>query len=202
MLIALGVGFAGYAAWRFAQTFFDHGGDGRDLPGLVRRAGSFGKGAVYGGLALGVVRLLTGGSGDNVDEDEATAGVLGWPAGRWLVFAAAAAIAVAAVWNVYRGFSAKFEDDLRVERMSGRARRWVRRLGAAGLSARGVVFGIAAWFLAKAAHEFDPEEAVGFGGALAKVAAATNGQALLAAVAAGLLAFGLFSLAEGRYRGV
>lgn len=202
VLIALAVGFACYAAWRFAQAFFDRGGEGSDAKGLGKRAGAFGKGLIYAGLAVSIVNLLSGGSGENVDEDETTAGVLGWPGGRWLVFAVALAIAVAAVWNVYRGATAKFEEELRLEQMSWTAQRWVRRLGAVGLTARGVVFGIAAWFLGKAAYEFDPEEAIGIGGALAKLASAGHGPILLGAVAAGLLAFGVFCLAQARYREV
>ena len=59
-----------------------------------------------------------------------------------------------------------------------------------------------AWFLAKAAWEFDAKEAVSLGGALAKLASATHGRWLLTAVAAGLLAFGAFCVAQARYRDV
>jgi hypothetical protein len=202
LLVALAAGFAGYAAWRFAVAFLDRGGNGHDAKGLGKRAGSLGKGLIYAGLAVGIVNLLSGGSGQAADEDETTAGVLGWPGGRWIVFGVALAIAAAAAWNVYRGVSAKFEKDLRLEQMSPGARRWVRRLGAAGLTARGVVFGIAAWFLGRAAYEFDPSEAVGIGGALAKLASAAHGPYLLGAVALGLLAFAVFCLAQARYRAV
>jgi len=54
----------------------------------------------------------------------------------------------------------------------------------------------------KAAWQFDPKEAVSLGGALAKLASVTWGHALLAVVAAGLLAFGLFGLAQARWRDV
>lgn len=202
LLAALAVGFAAYAAWRFAVAFLDRGGNGHDAEGLGKRAASLGKGLLYGGLAVGIVNLLAGGSGEGADENQATAGVLGWPGGRWIVFGVALAIAGAAVLNVYRGVGAKFEDDLRLERMSVSARRWVRRLGVVGLTARGVVLGIAAWFLGKAAYEFDPSEAVGLGGALAKLASAAHGPYLLGAVALGLLAFGLFCVALARYRDV
>src|SRR5918995_5699571 len=39
LLIALGVGFAGYAAWRFVQAFLDRDGDGKGLKGLAKRIG-------------------------------------------------------------------------------------------------------------------------------------------------------------------
>lgn len=203
LLVLVAAGFAAYAAWRFANAFLDREGEGDDPKGLGKRAGDLAKGLLYAALAIGVVRILfradEGSSGEQRAE-EATAGVLGWPGGRWIVFAAAACVAVAALWNVYRGVTRKFEEDL--ELTNSDVRRWVSRLGLVGLCARGVAFGIIAWFLAKAAYEYDPDEAVSLGGALHKLASATYGGALLGAVAAGLLAFGLFCVAQARYRDV
>jgi hypothetical protein len=202
LLVLLAVGFAAYAAWRFATALFDRDNDGDGPKGLGKRAGDFAKGLLYTVLALSVVRILFGADeGGESDADQKTAGVLGWPAGRWIVFAVAAGVAGAAIWNLYRGLSRKFEDDLEVG-TSHSVRCWIGRIGLVGLVARGVAFGIIAWFLAKAAYEFDAKEAVSLGGALATLASATYGHALLAAVAAGLLAFGVFCLAQARYRDV
>ncbi len=55
-------------------------------------------------------------------------------------------------------------------------------------------------FLVKAAVEFDPSNAVGLDGALRKLAQASYGPFFLGLVAAGLIAFGLYSLADARYR--
>jgi hypothetical protein len=202
LLVLLAAGFGAYAAWRFALGVLDRDREGDDPKGLGKRAGDLGKGLFYGALAVSVVRILFGADeGGEKRTDKATAGVLDWPGGRWLVFAVAAGFGIAAIWNLYRGLSRKFEEDLEVG-TSHPVRRWIGRLGLVGLSARGVAFGIIAWFLAKAAYEFDPKEAVSLGGALAKLASATAGDALLGVVAAGLLAFGLFCLAQARYRDV
>jgi hypothetical protein len=203
LLVILAAGFAAYAAWRFAKAFFDRSHEGERPKGLAKRSGDFFKGLFYAGLAVIVVRILFGADERGEERaDRTTAGVLDWPAGRWIVFAVAAGIAAAAVWNVYRGLSRKFEDDLELGEMTPGVRRWVSRLGLVGLASRGVVFGVIAWFLTKAAYEYDPKEAIGLGGALAKLAAAAYGDALLAAVAAGLLAFAVFCLAQSRYRDV
>jgi len=202
LLVLLAAGFAAYAAWRFATAFFDRDNDGDGAKGLGKRAGDFAKGAFYAMLAISVVRILFGADeGGEKDADQKTAGVLGWPLGREIVFAAALGVAAAAVWNVYRGVSRKFEDDLEVG-TSHDVRCWIGRIGLVGLVARGIAFGVIAWFLAKAAWEFDPKEAVSLGGALAKLTAAPAGNALLAAVATGLLAFALFCLAQARWRDV
>jgi hypothetical protein len=87
-------------------------------------------------------------------------------------------------------------------RVSGPRRRLVERLGVVGYVARGVVFGLAGVFLAKAAIEYDPEEAVGIDGALAELADQPFGPVLLGVVAAGLIAYALTCLAWARYREV
>jgi YebC/PmpR family DNA-binding regulatory protein len=50
------------------------------------------------------------------------------------------------------------------------------------------------------AIEYDPSKAVGLDGALARVARHSYGPYLLVLVAAGLIAFGLYSIADARYR--
>jgi hypothetical protein len=66
--------------------------------------------------------------------------------------------------------------------------------------ARVVVFGLVGAFLIKAAVEYDPQKAVGIDGALAKLAQNSYGPYLLGLVAAGLVAFGVYSLSDARYR--
>lgn len=75
-------------------------------------------------------------------------------------------------------------------------------IGTVGIVARGVVFALVGVFLVRAAYQYDPKEAVGLDGALGEIARAPYGPFLLGLVAAGLFAFGLYSLAEARYREV
>lgn len=198
-LVLLAIGFAGYALWRFVDAFLDRKGDGDDAKGLGKRAGAFARGAVYAGLLYTTIAILngSGGGGGSGQTKRTTAGVFDWPGGRWLVLAAGVAVAGAAVWNVYRGLSGKFEDKLRVHGGAETAARW---LGGVGHCARGIVFGIIAWFLAKAAIQFDAKEAISLDGALAKLAHQPYGKALLGVTAAGLLAYGVYCLFEAKYR--
>ena len=80
------------------------------------------------------------------------------------------------------------------------AQRTLETLGVVGLLARAVVFGLIGWFLGKAAVEYDPDEAIGLDGALAKLTEAPYGPLLLGLTAAGLIAYGLFCIAQARYR--
>jgi Domain of Unknown Function (DUF1206) len=57
-------------------------------------------------------------------------------------------------------------------------------------------------WLARAAWEYDPDEAVGLDGALQKLAHQTFGPLLLGVVAGGLVVYGLFYLVKAAYREV
>ena len=63
-----------------------------------------------------------------------------------------------------------------------------------------VVFMLIGIFLVRAAVEYDPKKAVGLDGALATIDHASYGPYLLGVVATGLIAFGVYSLADARYR--
>ena len=84
--------------------------------------------------------------------------------------------------------------------MGGAARRTAERVGLVGHVARGAVFALIGAFLMKAAVEFDPSEAEGLDGALARLAGQPYGQVLLGLTAAGLLAYAAYCVLDARYR--
>lgn len=202
LLAALAVGLAAFALWRLAQGFLDTDDKGDDGKGWVVRASKVGSGIAYGVLFFSALSILmgSGGGGSGTgSEKQTTAGVLGWPGGQAWVLLGAAVIAGVAAWNLYRGVGRRFMKRLHPP---PRMRKAVTAVGAVGLSARAVVFALIAAFLAKAAIEYDPTEAVGLDGALARLAGQAYGPALLFLVAAGLVAFALYCFAEARYREV
>src|SRR4051794_7528378 len=158
-LIVLAIGFAGYALWRLADAALDWRGEGDDASGLAKRGASVAKAAIYVGLLWATVSILrdAGGGGGGGSERKHTGGVLAWPLGRELVFAVALGVAGAAAFNVYRGVTRKFAEKLR--RMDEGTERAAVASGVVGHLARGVVFGLVAWFLAKAAVQYDAQDA-------------------------------------------
>ena len=126
--------------------------------------------------------------------------MLGWPAGTWLVGIAGAVLIGVGLYQGYRGVTKDFLKDSKTEQMSPRVREWIEWIGSFGHLARMVVFGLVGVFLIKAAIDFDPSKAVGLDGALAKLAHNSYGPFLLGIVAAGLIAFGVYSLSDARYR--
>jgi hypothetical protein len=128
--------------------------------------------------------------------------VLSWPAGTWIVGAAGLVLIGVGLWNGYRGIEKKFLKNWMTEKMSATAQSWGSRAGVIGLLARMVVFALIGILVVKAAHDYDPREAIGIDGALQKLVNHSYGSWLLGIVAAGLLAYAVFCLFEARYRKV
>ena len=143
-----------------------------------------------------------GGSSQISKAHETTAIVLSWPAGTWLVGLGGAILIGVGLWNAYRGLARKFEDKWNTGHMGAAARRWGGRAGVVGHLARAVVFTLIGVFVIRAALQYDPKEAIGLDGALQKLASADYGPYLLGLTAAGLIAYGLYCLADARFRDV
>jgi hypothetical protein len=197
LLILVAVGLGGYALWRLARALLGHGPEGSDS-GFDRIA-AFASGVVYAGLCAIAANILLGSAGSG-NAHKTTAGVFSWPAGTWLVGIAGVVLIGVGFYQGYRGVSKDFLNDSKTERMSARTRRWIERIGTVGHLARMVVFGLVGIFLIRAAIDFDPKKAVGLDGALAKVDHASYGPFLLGLIAAGLIAFGTYSLSDARFR--
>lgn len=205
VLIALALGFAAYALWRFVQAVAEEQEPDENAGATwAKRAGYVGRGLIYAGLTFSTVKLLAGAGHESQNEraHKSTAMVLGWPAGRYLVGAAGLTVIGVGCWNLYRGLARKFEDKWRVGRLSPTVRRWGGRAGILGHIARFVVFGLVGVFVTKAAIDYSPKDAIGIDGALQKLAHASYGPWLLGITAAGLVAYGVYCLVDARLRDV
>jgi hypothetical protein len=199
LLILVAIGLGGYALWRLIRALLGHGPEDSDTSS--ERVAALGSGIVYAGLcAISVKILLGAGNSSSGGAQKTTAGVLGWPAGTWLVGFAGAVLIGIGLYQGYRGLSKDFLKDSKTEQMSARTRTWIEWIGTFGHLARMVVFGLVGAFLIKAAVDYNPNTAVGLDGALAKLAHQSYGPFLLSLVAAGLIAFGVYSLSDARYR--
>jgi len=203
LLIALAVGFFGYALWQFVRTFLDRSGEGSGAKGLAKRGHHAVVGAIYVASGAVAVALAVGSrSATRGNERAETARVLDWPLGRWIVGGVGLALVVYGLYNAYKATTEKFRKDLHEGEMGDEMRTGAVWFGVFGHAARGVVFTMVGFFVTKAAIEYDPDEAIGIDGALAKLANETYGTWLLSAIAFGLLAYGLFCLVQARYRRV
>jgi hypothetical protein len=200
LLVALTVALFSLAAWRLLDALLGDPVEGSEAKDRAKFAGL---GIVYLGLAFGalgttIANWSSGSSSSGGGSDtrqQATAAVMELPAGRWLVVAAGLAVIV------FAGISAKRHaiDTEFMQRLDTDAD-WVEPLGRAGYAAKAVTLAIIGWFLVQAGLTYQPDEANGLSAVLQELSGQGWGQLLLWLVAVGLLGYGLFALAEARYR--
>ena len=202
LLIMVAIGLAGYASWRLLRAAVGHGPEAADdtkerIDGVVSGIG-------YAALCVTAVKILagSGGGGGASKPDKATGGVLSWPGGTWLVAIVGAIIIGVGLEQGYKAVKKKFLENSKTGEMSHRVRQGFTALGVAGHLARMVVFALIGYFLIKAALEYDPDEAIALDGALAHLGQSSYGPFLLGTVAAGLICFGAYSIADARFRKV
>jgi hypothetical protein len=205
LLAVVTIGLLAYGLWSFCQTILDVDGKGTDAKGIVTRIGYGVVGIIYVSLAIGAARFEAGlgsvGKSSNASTQDWTARLLNVPGGVALVVLVGLITLAVAATMFYRACKADFREQLRVDDTAGGAvYDWVIWLGRIGYAALGFVFTVIGLFLIIAAVQHNPKEAKGLSGALAALAQQPFGQWLLAAVALGLIAYGVYSLAEARYR--
>jgi hypothetical protein len=100
----------------------------------------------------------------------------------------------------FEAVTAHFREKLNLSGAHVGERRWVVPLGRVGYAALGVVNTIIGIFLIIAALRNNPGQAKGVGGALAEITQRPYGALLLGIVAVGLIAYGVYTFVEARYR--
>jgi hypothetical protein len=199
LLTAVAIGLAGYSLWRLVRAALGHGPEGSDSS--IDRVAALASGIAYGAMCVLAIEILLGaGGGSTGNAKKTTAGVFGWPHGTLIVGIAGAIMIGVGLYQGYRGITKKFLDDSKTAEMSRRTRELISMLGTVGHLARMIVFGLIGIFLIKAAVDYNPRAAVGLDGALAKIVHRSYGPLALGIVAAGLIAFALYSLSDARYR--
>ncbi|MFD9510701.1 DUF1206 domain-containing protein [Streptomyces mirabilis] len=205
LLWLLGAALAGMAVWRLSEAAFGQAGPDGEEPG--KRAMATGRFVFYGFVSYSVLSYAAGdkGSGSgNSDKNsqDVTAKALDWPGGQWIVGIAGAAVAAAGAWIAVRAVMRKFEKHLKMSEMSQKTRKVVDFVGVFGGTARGIVFATAGGFAIAAAVQHRPGKAKGMDDTLRTFAGTPAGPWLLALIAVGLMAFGVFSWANARWRKV
>jgi hypothetical protein len=205
ILALMAMGLAGYSIWRILSALVDSDRRGSDAKGIGARIAAFLSGVFYGALTIEVVRLLRNRSGGGDDEAAAahwTARALDLPFGNSLVAIAGMVIFVVGVYQIGRGWKADLSKRLRLSTLQPATRTAVVTISRFGLAARGVVFCIIGASVVTAALRSDPGEARGLSGAFASLTQQPFGHALLAAVAIGFVAYGIYAIVNGMYRSI
>ena len=208
LLIVVGIGLVGFALWSFIQALFDTEGKGSNAKGIISRIGYAGVGVAYGALAFGAFQLVTGAAASTLSKSTTastqdwTATLLKLPFGVPLVVIVGLVVIGIACYLFSKAYSAKFQRRLNLAGLSAGLRKWMVNLGRFGYAALGVVFTIIGIFLIVAAVQHNPHQAKGLDSALRELLLQPFGPVLLAIVALGLIAYGVYSFVEARYRRV
>jgi hypothetical protein len=201
-LVAIGVGLIGYMLWRLIAAATDAEGEGDEPTRLVIRGTQAARGIAYGVLGVQALRAL---DGDDIGSQGAatrhwTARLLDVPFGRALVVAVGVGVLGYAVYQVYRASTDKAKKQPDLAQAGPTAATWIERLGRFGIAARGVVFAMIGVLLVRAGMRKDSGEAGGIAQSLQALGEASYGRLVLALVAFGLIAYGVYQVATARYR--
>lgn len=199
-LVVAVVGLLAFALWQVTAAAIGfrwvHGGER-----MRKRVGAVAKSIAVTGLAGIVVDYLTGmASAGATTVQQLAANVLELPAGRALLGLAAAVLIGIAGAMTYTGVRRTFMGDLDVRRLAPGVRHAIEVVGAAGHLARALAVGLVGGLAAAAALSSDPAWAGGLDTALRALGSTVVGAWLLAVVAAGFAAFGLFCMADAATR--
>ena len=193
LLLAMAAGLAAYGLWRLGDAALDMEGHGSGAKGIGGRFAAAGSGIVYSALAWQAFGLMDSPTALSTDGTQETArAAMTLPGGPLLLIAAGVILVGAGMYQLVRAYKCSFCDRLDPQVANRPSVRWI---GRAGYSARGVIFIVSGYFIARAGLDSRASEAGGMEEALRWLDSPVD---LL--VAAGLLLFGLFSILEARFR--
>jgi hypothetical protein len=202
MLLVLAVGLFGYAAWRTLEGILDSEGRGNEPKELAVRASYVFRGLLHGFLGWKVLQLYRGASTDGTSEQELVAETFTWPLGEWMVILCGLGVMGFAVYQLFRAATTKLGRHFDVDGMRRDLGEWAVNVSRAGIAARGIVFGVVAWYLIQAGITGRANKTADSADAIRIVASWPDplGSWLLGGVGAGLLAYGVFQALNAKYR--
>jgi hypothetical protein len=205
LVILMAAGLACYAFFRFIQVTGKTEGlqEQSGKKRAAKKAGYAISGIIYLAFAVYAVVQVTGSSGSGGGNTKQ--GLLtqlmsnGW--GVALVYLAAVLLLAKAVYQFYRVIKKDYVEGVRALSVGQeKAEKIVRNAGAAGFIARGILIGITAWFCFRAASQRDASDIQGSSGAFSFIEQSTSGPWLVAAVAVGLVCYGVYMFIIARYK--
>lgn len=198
LVLLLAIGFAAYALWRFSEAAFGVTGEGRKAGPRLQ---SLVSGVAYALLTVTAVAVLRGtAKSQSAQQQGLSARIMGHAGGRVLIGLMGAAIVGVAIFMIVDGLRGGFMRHFKAT--PAPTRKSIRTIGTIGTVARGVVFALVGVFVVSAAWTYTPKKAGGIDVVLKTVLGQAYGRPLVILAALGLAAFGVYGLAEARYRRV
>lgn len=154
---------------------------------------------LYLGIGAYALKLVFGSSGGGGEGSRqfVVSKVLQYPGGQYLVGIAAIIGIGMGVYQIYRGVTGKFMKRVRLTRTNMQDA--FKMAGTVGYTSPGIVLGIIGYFMFHAARRADPDQAQGTSEAF-DFLQNNFGSVMMAIVALGLAAYGIFSFVKARYQ--
>ncbi|WP_309075073.1 DUF1206 domain-containing protein [Paenarthrobacter sp.] len=165
---------------------------------LTKRLSALGQALVFAALAATIMSFLVGqGQNSRESSSDFTVTLMKAPFGVFLLIAVGIGIAITGIVFAVRGFRRKFTKDLSLSsnRTVHQFQLWV---GVVGYIAKGIALFLVGLLVVIAAVRAQPEQSTGLDGSLKALKEQPYGPYLLAAVALGLIAYGLFLMVKAR----
>ena len=201
-LMAIGLGLVADGFWQSLRAAYNADMANPGWRGYLDRGSWMISGLIH--LVLGIFATkLAVGIDQNSHESELrrwTQIIMPMQFGAWLIMVAGIVtitIGIVFVHHAARGDIGRWLD---LSSLVRPARAFVMALGRFGIAARGAVFIVGGALVFLAAVHVNPGEAHGLGGVLRTIQSQQYGRFLLAPVALGLIAYGLFEFVCARYR--
>ena len=205
LVILMAIGLACYAFYRFVQV----AGKSEKLEQKsewkrkVMKAGFFISGVIYLGFAVYAVMQVVGssGSGSGSSKQGVISSMLQHTWGVVLIYIASALLLIKAVYQFIKVKNKEYYEGVRGMNVGvQKAKSIVKKAGAIGFIARGILIGITAYFFFQAANNHDASQVKGTSGAFSFLQESSSGPWLMAAVAIGLIGYAVYMIVVSRYK--
>jgi hypothetical protein len=201
-LVAIGLGLVADGVWQGLRAALNTDMADPGLRGYLDRGSWMVSGLIHLGLGLVAIKLAVG-IGQKSNESQLrrwTQFIMPMQFGGWLIVGAGIVVIIVGIIFVRRAVSGDIDRWLDLSPLIRPVRALVIALGRFGMAARGAVFIVGGTLLVLAAVHVNPQEAHGLGGTLRTIESQQYGRLLLACVALGFIAYGIFELTRARYR--
>jgi hypothetical protein len=201
-LVAIGLGLVADGVWQGLRAAFNADMVDPGLRGFLDRGSWVVSGLIHLGLGLVAIKLVVE-IGQKPNESQLkrwTQLIIPMQLGRWVVVGAGIVVIIVGIIFVCRAVRSNIDRWLDLSPLIWPFRVLVTALGRFGIAVRGAVFIVGGMLLVLAAAHVNPQEAHGLGGTLRIIESQHYGRLLLACVALGFIAYGMFELTRARYR--
>jgi len=196
LLWIIAIGLLALAIWQITEAIIEREPDTKKKWGL--RIKYVGTAVIYIVIAWTALIYALGGEADSSNSTESfTAGLLGSPAGIFLLVLVGLLVLGIGVAFIVRGVTRAFEKRLNLP--ADVTRPGIVTFGMVGYIAKGIAIAVTGVLFIVAAFTHDPEAAGGLDDALHALAALPFGPVILWIVGVGLIIYGIFCFARARY---